>query len=110
MLFTDEYRSVCGAQSISRGILQVMGQSGLLHLAGKKRLSRYEFGMKVAEAFGLDKKLIAACKQSDVAMAAPRPPDVTLSISKAIAVGYNPLSVEEELMAINSGAYAGNSK
>ena len=109
-LFTDEYRSVCGAASISKGILQFMAQSGILHLAGKERLSRYEFGIKAAEVFGLDKKLIEACKQSDVAMAAPRPPDVSLNISKAIALGYNPLSVEEELMAIASGSYAGNSK
>lgn len=103
-LFTDEYRSVCGAQSISKGILQIMNHSGIFHLAGKERLSRYEFGVKAAETFGLNKTLIEPCKQSDVTMAAPRPPDVSLNISKAQALGYNPLSVGEELKQINQSA------
>lgn len=100
-LFTDEYRSVCGAESIGKGIFRLINHSGIFHIAGKERLSRYEFGLKAAEAFGLNKTLIEPCKQSDVTMAAPRPPDVSLNISKAMALGYNPLSVEEELKQIN---------
>lgn len=101
-LFTDEYRSVCGAMSISRGILQLMSQSGIIHLAGSERISRYQFGVMAAEAFGLDKSLLEACSQKDVNMAAPRPPDVSLNITKALALGYTPLNVGEELKLVAS--------
>ncbi len=104
-LFTDEYRSVCGAQSISRGILQVMNHPGILHLAGTEKLSRYDFGMKAVRAFGLDASFVQACLQKDVKMAAPRPPDVSLNIAKALNLGYSPLSVEEELRLISTSNY-----
>lgn len=103
-LFTDEYRSVGGALSIADGILKFLFQQhGILHLAGGQRLSRYEFGMKAAEAFGLSKDLIQAGSQKDVKMAAQRPADVSLNISKALALGYTPLSVADELAIVAAG-------
>ncbi|MFN8287956.1 MAG: NAD(P)-dependent oxidoreductase [Chitinophagales bacterium] len=105
-LFLDEYRSVCGAKSISAGILHFLfKQSGVLHLAGKQRLSRYEFGLKAAKAFGLNEGLIESCLQKDVTMAAPRPADVSMDISKALALGYSPLLADEELKLIAKGEY-----
>ncbi len=104
-LFTDEYRSVCGARSISKGILQVMNHPGILHLAGKEKLSRYDFGIKVIRTFGLDASLVQACLQKEVKMPAPRPPDVSLNITKALNLGYSPLSVEEELYLITTSNY-----
>lgn len=102
-LFIDEYRSVCGAKSIAAGILQLLNHSGIIHMAGRERLSRYEFGLKAATAFGLNTSLIQPCSQKDVTMAAPRPPDVSLNITKAMALGYNPLMVEEELASLAQG-------
>lgn len=105
-LFLDEYRSVCGAKSISAGILHFLfTQSGVLHLAGKQRLSRYEFGLKAAKAFGLNESLIESCLQKDVVMAAPRPADVSLDVSKALVLGYAPLLADEELKLIAAGSY-----
>ncbi len=105
-LFTDEYRSACGARSVALGLLQLAGNtSGIVHVAGPGRLSRYEFGTLVAEQFGLDKQLLKAGSQKDVKMAAPRPADVSLSIAKALALGYAPLSVKEELRLIAAGSY-----
>ncbi len=107
-LFSDEYRSVCGAESVSRGILQLLEKErGVIHLGGKERLSRYEFALKAADVYGLDKTLIKSCLQKDVQMAAPRPADVSLDISKAKELGFTPLNVVEELTLV---AQAGNSK
>ncbi len=104
-LFTDEYRSVCGANSVAKGIVKLMSEvQGIIHLGGSQRLSRYEFGMMAAKIFGLDTSLIVGCKQSEVRMAAPRPKDVSLNSDKAIYLGFRPLSSEEELMLIaNAG-------
>lgn len=105
-LFNDEYRSICGAGSISEGILKLMWHnSGIIHLAGHERLSRYEFGRKVVKAFELDETLLDSCSQKDVMMAAPRPADVSLDISKALSLGFEPLSVEEELNLIVDHKY-----
>jgi dTDP-4-dehydrorhamnose reductase len=100
-LFTDEYRSVCGANSVAQGILKLLGKNNeTYHLGGTERLSRYEFGIMAAKVFGCDTSLIHACKQEDVKMAAPRPKDVSLNSSKAIYLGFRPLSSEEELRLI----------
>lgn len=102
-LFTDEYRSVCGAASVSKGILQLLGYAGVLHVAAAEKLSRYQFGVLAANAYGLDKNLLQACLQSDVKMAAARPPDVSLNISKALSLGYTPRTVAEELRQVANG-------
>lgn len=102
-LFTDEYRSVCGATSVSKGIIQLLGYAGIIHIAGPEKLSRYQFGLLAAEAYGLNKTLLQPCLQVDVQMAAPRPPDVSLNISKAVSLGYNTLPVAEELQLIAAG-------
>ena len=100
-LFTDEYRSVCGANSVAQGILKLLGKTkGTYHLGGPERLSRYDFGMLVVKVFGCDPALIHACKQEDVKMAAPRPKDVSLNSSKAIYLGFRTLGSEEELRLI----------
>ncbi len=105
-LFNDEYRSVCGACSISEGILKLMWHnSGIIHLAGPDRLSRYNFGKEVVKAFKLDETLLDSCSQKDVKMAAPRPADVSLDISKALSLGFAPLSVSNELNLIAEHKY-----
>jgi len=105
-LFTDEYRSICGAKSISEGIFKLLGKtSGVMHIAGKERLSRYDFGMKVVKAFELNPALVKAGSQKEVKNMAPRPADVSLNVSKAIALGFNPGSVDEELKLIATGKY-----
>lgn len=104
-LFTDECRSIAGARSIAQGILQLMNCSGIIHIAGNETLSRYSFGMKAADVLSLDTSLIKACSQKDVKMAAARPADVTLDISKAISLGYKPLSVDEELKLLTTPNY-----
>ena len=105
-LFNDEYRSMCGAKSISEGILQLFeNNSGIIHLAGRERLSRYDFGRKAMQAFQLASDKVKSCSQKDVKMSAPRPADVSLNISKAVHLGYSPLSVDEELNQIADNHY-----
>ena len=106
-LFHDEYRSVCGAKSIAEGILKLINQKGIIHLAGKEKLSRYQFGLKAAKAFQLNESLLQSCSQKDVKMAAQRPPDVSLDISKAVSLGFASLSVDEELKLIADKKYFG---
>jgi len=47
--------------------------------------------------FNLEKNLLKSCSQKDIEMAAPRPADVSMDITKAKSLGYEPMSVADEL-------------
>lgn len=101
-LFIDEFRTPASASAASAGLLLAIEQQvqGILHLGGKDRISRYDFGLLLAEIMQLPPELIKAGKQEDIVMVAPRSPDTSLDSSKAFALGYQPLSLKEELARI----------
>lgn len=100
-LFTDEFRTPASGSTAAKGLLMALEKvQGLIHLGGKERISRYEFGRLMVEVLALPATGLSSCRQQDVKMAAPRPADVSLDSSKAFALGYQPLSIREELMAL----------
>jgi dTDP-4-dehydrorhamnose reductase len=100
-LFTDEYRTPASARAIAGGLLLALEKvRGILHLGGCERISRYQFGLVMARVLNLPTELLKPCLQADVPMSAPRPRDVSLDSSRAIALGYAPLSIEAELQAM----------
>ena len=103
-LFADEFRTPANARATSQGLLLAIDKQveGILHLGGKERISRYNFGVLLADMLQVSTDLIVPGKQSDVAMVAPRSPDTSLDSSKAFALGYEPLPVKEELSQILS--------
>ena len=98
-LFTDEFRTPASAATASTGLLLAVEQEvkGVLHLGGKERISRYDFGVLVADLLNKPKKLIQPILQSDIKTIAKRSPDTSLDSNKAFSMGYQPLSVKEEL-------------
>ena len=102
-LFTDEFRTPVSGKTAANGLLLALEKvEGLLHLGGKERVSRYDFGQSMAEVLELPQEKLKACQQKDVQMAAPRPADVSLDSSMAFALGYQPLSLREELEMLRS--------
>ncbi|MDX2228656.1 MAG: NAD(P)-dependent oxidoreductase [Leptolyngbyaceae cyanobacterium bins.349] len=100
-LFVDEFRTPVSGTTAAQGLLLALEQvQGLIHLGGKERFSRYEFGRLMVEILDLPAHGITACRQQDVKMAAPRPADVSLDSSKAFALGYQPPSIRAELTAL----------
>ena len=97
-LFEDEMRSPVSGKTASEGILLALEKcrGEILHLGGKESISRYQFGLLMAEKLGLPTDKITACLQADVPMAAPRPKDVSLNSTKAYGLGYNPPNLREE--------------
>ncbi|MEI2583328.1 SDR family oxidoreductase [Scytonema sp. PRP1] len=97
-LFIDEFRTPVSGKSAAKGLLLALEKvNGLIHLGGKERISRYDFGRLLVEVFQLPSDGLKACRQKDVKMAAPRPSDVSLDSSKAFSLGYHPLCLREEL-------------
>ncbi|WP_072716896.1 MULTISPECIES: SDR family oxidoreductase [Planktothrix] len=101
-LFVDEFRTPVSGTTAAKGLLLALEKTqGILHLGGKERLSRYELGKLMAEILELPADLIKPCSQAEIKMSAPRPPDVSLESSKAFNLGYQPLSIREELQLLN---------
>ncbi|PSB23526.1 SDR family oxidoreductase [Stenomitos frigidus] len=100
-LFTDEFRTPVSGSTAAKGLLLALQTfQGRFHLGGKERVSRYEFGCRMAGVLALPTATIKACRQQDVPMAAKRPPDLSLDSSQAFALGYAPLSLREALTAL----------
>lgn len=97
-LFTDEFRTPCSARDAATGLLVAMEhpEAGILHLGGPQRLSRYEMGHLIANALGITPAIIAT-SQKDLQMAAPRAADVSMTIDKALRLGFSPQTMESRL-------------
>ncbi len=100
-LFVDEFRTPISVQTAVQGILLSLEKAtGLIHLGGAERISRYRFATLLVKLFGFSRAKISPCRQQDVIMDAPRPPDVSLDSSKAIALGYTQFPLKEEIMKL----------
>lgn len=100
-LFTDEFRTPVSGVTAARGLLLALQKvQGRLHLGGKDRVSRYEFGCLMAAILSLPTTSMVACRQEDVPMAANRPPDLSLDSTRAFNFGYAPPSLCAELEAL----------
>jgi dTDP-4-dehydrorhamnose reductase len=100
-LFVDEFRTPVSGGDAAKGLLMALDRlPGMIHLGGPERISRYEFGRRLSDTFGLPDARLDPCRQKDVKMPAPRPPDVSLDSSKAAALGFKPSPLKKEMEAI----------
>ncbi len=91
-LFTDEYRSPIPAAATARAVWELVGQkaTGLFHLAGAERLSRFDIGkLIVARTPEFTEQLKAESRSTY--SGAPRPPDTSLNCAKIQRVLSFPL-------------------
>ncbi|HXG49511.1 MAG TPA: SDR family oxidoreductase [Methylomirabilota bacterium] len=91
-LFTDEFRNPIPAEVTARAVwtLVVQGRTGLFHVAGSERLSRWEIGRILAERWRhLSPRLVSGSLRGHGGPA--RSPDTTLNCARAQAVLPFPL-------------------
>jgi len=63
---------------------------GVVHLGGRDRVSKYEFGMKLAQMSGLPFASVKAAKMGSVRTLAKRPKDISLDSSKTEIIIQRP--------------------
>jgi len=70
---------------LAHGIIRIaeLGKTGLYHIAGSERTSRFDFARKIAEAFNLEGSGISPVSTSELYQTAARPLDTTLVTLKA---------------------------
>ncbi len=102
-LFVDEYRTFLSVRKAVSGLLLAIGsKSGILHLSGDERVSRYDFARIVTRVFNISNARLTPCFLREVPVTAPRAKDLSMNNNKAKALGFNPSSIEKELEVLSS--------
>lgn len=100
-LFNDDVRVPVSGQVAAQGLLHVLGKtSGILHMGGDEQVTRYEFGQKIVESFGIEGAKLTSISMDDVDFAAPPSKDVALDCRLARALGFHPPSLNEQLSSL----------
>ncbi len=109
-LFVDEFRCPIAACDLAAAILELADSphTGVFHLVGSERLSRYEIGMRLARRFGWPTATIEAKNTRDVPMTPPRPADLVLDNNKARSVLKTQLrGLTEALESLSGNSWGG---
>jgi dTDP-4-dehydrorhamnose reductase len=105
--FEDEFRTPLDLATAAGALARLAGAEarGLVHLAGRERMSRFVLMRRVAEALGLDPALVRANRLADAAEPEPRPADVSLDTERLTALLPNLVrpSVEEAVRLMHAG-------
>jgi len=99
-LFSDVFFTPILVDELSKIALQLVdtNHSGVYNVASNERLSKYEFGIKLANCFGLDRKLINKISINDKPDLVDRPKDMSLSNDKICkALNYKVRDIDEQL-------------
>ena len=97
-LFTDQIRNPVWAPALSHACLELLDltYTGVLHVAGAQRLSRAEFGQRMLDWWGIDRRGTLRLGHSD-----PErwPQDCTLAIDRAERLLQTPLPGVDAVLA-----------
>ncbi len=99
-IVTDQYITPTLNTSLARMLLEAGERrlTGIYHLAGATRISRYDFACRLADSFELDRSLITPSRMKDLNWNAKRPADSSLDTSKAAKVlREGPYNLERSL-------------
>ena len=86
MGFTDVFFSPLLANDLGNVLIQMLaeGLHGLYHVGSQASLSKYNFGVAIAEKFGFDTNLIHPTALTDAGLKASRSPNLSLCVDKLI--------------------------
>jgi dTDP-4-dehydrorhamnose reductase len=100
---TDQFITPTLNTNLAKMVLEAADRrlSGVYHLAGATRISRYDYALELAGVFDLKADLIQPSRMDDLKWAARRPKDSSLDTSKARGVLANkPLTIKEALQIL----------
>jgi len=98
--FTDVFFSPILVNDLSEQLVAMVRQklTGIYHVTGSERVSKYEFARRTAVLFGFDPKQVRATQLSQAGLRARRPLDISLNTQKiSTALGYPMANVDAGL-------------
>jgi dTDP-4-dehydrorhamnose reductase len=103
-LFTDQYRSFLYVDDLSRAVEQVAvirpAWNELYVCGGAERMSRAEFGLRYADARGVDRGMCRPMKAHELSGYVGGPSNIILDTAKLFATGWKPTATETALRQI----------
>jgi len=99
-IVNDQYSSPTLADNLADIVLELTesGKTGTYHTAGKTRLSRHDFAVKIAQKLNFDQKLITPTETGQLKQLAKRPMDSSLKVEKIEKdLGVRMLTIDEAL-------------
>ncbi len=83
-LFEDEFRTPLDLTTAAEFLTALLSSetTGVVHVAGTERISRFELIRRSAQALGLDPQLVRSNRRAEVTLVEPRPADVSLDTSR----------------------------
>jgi len=101
-LYKDVFFNPVSMKTLSEGIFFITSKNnwkpGIYNFGSQERISKYDFGIKLADKFCLKKEFILPGKISDSILRASRPRDMSMDISKFEKIFKFKLpSIEEEI-------------
>ena len=95
----DQFNTPTLADNLAELILELIerDETGIFHISGSERINRYDFAIKIAEIFNLNKDLIKPITSDQLNWVAKRPLDSSLDTSKISRI-RKPLNIEEGLI------------
>ncbi|MDH3765150.1 MAG: dTDP-4-dehydrorhamnose reductase [Nitrosopumilus sp.] len=87
-VLTDQYTSPTYVPNLSKMLIEIATRqiTGMIHLAGANRISRYTLAEMVADKLNLDKTLLKPVKITEMNWKAQRPQDSSLDVSLATEI------------------------
>ena len=91
--FTDTYFSPLYTEDLAEILLEMLAAelSGLFHVVSPEHLSKYDFGLRIAEQFGFSTDLIKPVRMQELTRGAPRALNLALNPDKVQAALSRPL-------------------
>ncbi len=85
VLFEDVFYTPILVENLAFAVHDLIDQQvhGIINIVGDERISKYQFGIKIAEKFGLDCKLINRGLIGEISGLVQRPKDMSLTNQKA---------------------------
>lgn len=82
--FTDVYFCPLLANSLGQILLKMLGKhlKGLYHVTSRDTVSKYDFGVRLAERFGFEQRLVKPVSVEEGGLLAKRSPNLSLRIDK----------------------------
>jgi dTDP-4-dehydrorhamnose reductase len=102
-IVSDQFGNPTLADDLAQAILKIIERNkwDLYHISGSELIDRYNFALKIAEVFKLDKSLITPITTPELNQPAPRPLKSGFILDKVKAeLGIEMLNIEEGLKAL----------
>jgi len=98
----DQFSQPALIDDVAKATLDLVNlyEKGIFHIFGTDYLSKYDFAVKIALAFGFDPKLIKPISTAESPLKATRPMKLPMNLEKATRLGIKTVGIDAKQMQV----------